>query len=159
MSKVRDSSAPKLILGTCWGACTWLLAIPHQACLSINFKVLIWTMSQQLELIAFSGSFLSSGEMLLNWLRGEPNKKQVLGNWTIFIATVDILVLDDIKTLSDGISKGNILWHKRNSTHLSLDDICNQCLKLTVHDHFLSFLKWHFSFFKLNDINLHGHFL
>ena len=159
MSKVCDSSAPKLILGTCWGACTWSLAIPRQACLSINFKVLIWTMSQQLELIAFSGSFLSSGEMLLNWLRGEPNKKQVLGNWTIFIATVDILVLDDIKTLSDGISKGNILWHKRNSTHLSLDDICNQCLKLTVHDHFLSFLKWHFSFFKLNDINLHGHFL
>ena len=98
MSKVRNSSAPKLILGTRWGMHTWSLAIPCQACLSINFKVLMWTMSQQLELIAFSASFLSSGETLLNWLRGEPNKKQVLGKWTVFItATVHILVLDDIK--------------------------------------------------------------
>ena len=98
MSKVRNSSAPKLILGTRWGMHMWSLAIPCQACLSINFKVLMWTMSQQLELIAFSASFLSSGETLLNWLRGEPNKKQVLGKWTVFItATVHILVLDDIK--------------------------------------------------------------
>ena len=32
MSKVRDKSAPKLILGVCWGACAQSLAIPRQAC-------------------------------------------------------------------------------------------------------------------------------
>ena len=30
MSQVRDNSAPKIILGVCWGVCTWLLAIPRQ---------------------------------------------------------------------------------------------------------------------------------
>ena len=31
MSKVHDNSAPKMILGMCWGAREWLLAIPQQA--------------------------------------------------------------------------------------------------------------------------------
>ena len=31
MSKVRDNSAPKMILGMCWGVLEQLLAIPHQA--------------------------------------------------------------------------------------------------------------------------------
>ena len=31
-------------------------------------------------------------------------------------------------------------------------------VKPAIHDHFLSFFKWHFSFFKLNDINLRDHF-
>ena len=33
MSKVRDNSAPKMMLGASWGACEWSLAIPGQATL------------------------------------------------------------------------------------------------------------------------------
>ena len=32
MSKVRYNSATKTILGACWGALAWSLAIPRQAC-------------------------------------------------------------------------------------------------------------------------------
>ena len=38
MSKVHDISAPKMILGVCWGARAWLLAIPCQAWLHIYFS-------------------------------------------------------------------------------------------------------------------------
>ena len=32
MSKLHNNSAPKMILGECWGARVWSLAIPWQAC-------------------------------------------------------------------------------------------------------------------------------
>ena len=46
MSKVRDNSAPKMILGVCWDARARSLAIPRQACIRVNLFLKICSLSQ-----------------------------------------------------------------------------------------------------------------
>ena len=85
-------------------------------CFLGNFKVWIWSMSQNLELTTFSGSLFFSGEVLLNWLyRGDRSERYSKSKLSLSLSLLVpwekefVAVMEEMKSLFVCVPKGKML--------------------------------------------------